>query len=239
MLLAGLLLGPWRATAAELVADISDHLVAVTTGFVGTSLLLFGTVDGAGDVVVVTRGPEHVRTIRRKDRVAGIWMNSAQAEFSGVPAYYAVAASRPLDEIVSATEMERHQVGIERLRLEAPADLPPADAARFRDALIRLKAGEGLYGTQTGAVRFLGTQLFRTDIAFPANVPTGVYSVAVYLVRDGVVVSAQTTPLIVSKVGIGATIADFANEEAAAYGIVAIIVALAGGWLAGLAFSRT
>jgi uncharacterized membrane-anchored protein len=44
------------------------------------------------------------------------------------------------------------------------------------------------------------------------------------------VVSAQTTPLIVSKVGVEATLTRFATEYAAVYGLVAIIVALLAGW---------
>jgi uncharacterized protein (TIGR02186 family) len=67
-------------------------------------------------------------------------------------------------------------------------------------------------------------------VYFPANVPTGSYQVETYLLRDGQVVSAQTTPLIVSKVGVEATLTRFASEYAAVYGLVAIIVALLAGW---------
>ena len=34
------------ALAQAVVADLSDHLIAVTTGFSGTKLLLFGAIDG-------------------------------------------------------------------------------------------------------------------------------------------------------------------------------------------------
>ena len=55
--LFGLLLaGDGRAT--PLVADLSDYLVAITTGFSGTNVLLFGAIDEPGDVVVVVRGSD-------------------------------------------------------------------------------------------------------------------------------------------------------------------------------------
>ena len=73
---------------------------------------------------------------------------------------------------------------------------------------------------------------------FPANVPTGTYKVEVYLLRDGRVVSAQTTPLIVGKIGLEADIFDFAHNYAALYGVIAILVALVAGWLAHVAFRR-
>ena len=238
VLLLGCGLSPAAGRAAELVADLSDHLVAVTTGFVGTRLLLFGAVEGQGDVIVVTRGPDRSVTVRRKDRVAGIWMNRDQLTFHEVPAFYAVAASRPLDAIASEAELTRHRIGLERLRVTAVGGHAPGEVARFHDALVRLKLNDGLYRSTVSQVEFLGTQLFRTSIVFPANVPTGKYDVAVFLLRGGQVVSAQTSPLFVSKIGIGATISDFAHDEAAAYGVVAILVALAGGWLAAVAFNR-
>ena len=34
------------ARAQQVVADLSRHLVAITTGFVGTDVLLFGAVEG-------------------------------------------------------------------------------------------------------------------------------------------------------------------------------------------------
>ena len=68
--------------------------------------------------------------------------------------------------------------------------------------------------------------------------PTGTYQVQVYLIRDGAVVNAQTTPLIVSKIGLEAEIFDFAHNNSALYGVVAILLALVAGWLAHIAFRK-
>jgi len=233
---ANLAAAPGRAS--ELVADISDHLVAVTTGFVGTRLLLFGAIEDAGEVIVVTRGPDQVEAVRRKERIAGIWVNTDEQSFTGVPAFYALAASAPLADIASEAELRRNEIGLATLRLAPAPGATEADVQRFREALLRLKVSEGLYSGAPARVEFLGSRLFRADIVLPANVPTGVYRVTVYLLREGSVVSAQTTPLIVSKIGIGASIAAFALQESAAYGLLAIVLALFAGWAAGLAFRR-
>jgi hypothetical protein len=50
------------------------------------------------------------------------------------------------------------------------------------------------------------------------------------------VVGGQTTPLVVSKVGIDAALFDFASREAAAYGAIAVLTAVVAGWLASLPF---
>lgn len=68
--------------------------------------------------------------------------------------------------------------------------------------------------------------------------PTGSYSVEVYLIRDGNVVSAEITPLVISKIGLGAELFDFAHHYSPLYGLSAIIVAIVTGWLAALVLQR-
>ncbi len=230
---------PLRSAAPQaLVADLSEHLVAITTGFTGTDVLLFGATEGEGDVVVAVRGPSTDMVVWRKGQVAGIWVNEESVRFEGVPSYYAVASSRPLEEIVPPTLAARQQIGLPHLRLVPAAEVSADKLAEFRDALVRNKQRQGLFRRAVARVDFLGSRLFRTTIHFPANVPTGSYLVEVLLFNEGDVAQAQTTPLIVSKIGIGADIYEFAHRQSAAYGAVAILGALVAGWLAHLAFRR-
>jgi uncharacterized protein (TIGR02186 family) len=228
------------AWAQSLVADLSNHLIAINTGFIGTEVVLFGATDGPGDVAVVVQGPPTEVMVRRKARVAGIWINAASMEFQQVPSFYSVATNRPLEQIIGDAVLARHEIGLGHLRLAplSPGRASPDRIREFREALIRNKQEEGLYGKSLGQVAFLGERLFRTNVYFPANVPTGAYTVSVFLIRDGDVVSAQTTPLAVSKVGFSAEIFDFAMRQSTFYGISAIIFAVAAGWLAGAIFRK-
>ncbi len=248
-MLAALLLAhiPARdARTQPLVADLSDHLIAISTAFTGTEVVLFGALDGPGDVAVVVMGPEHDMVVRRKDRTLGIWVNAASMAFERVPTYYKVATTSPLEEIGDSTVLARHGIGLDHLRLQ-PADPTDADSPvydEFRAALIGRMQSEQLYSIGTGTsdtnpIARLGERLFRTNIYFPANVPTGQYTVSVYLFRDGQLASAQTTPLFVNKIGVGARVFAFAQTQAAAYGGIAILIAVAAGWLAGVFFRRT
>ncbi len=242
LLLSGMLGFPGGerpAHAAALVADLSNHLIAITTGFSGAEVLLFGAVEGRGDVVVVVRGPERREVVYRKSKVAGIWMNTARMAFEQVPAFYAVASTRPLTEIAAPSVLRSHELGIEWLRLSLPpAVASPNIAQQWREALIRNKQRAGLFVRQVGRVNFLGSTLFRTTVYLPPNVPVGLYRAEVYLLRDGLVVSAQTTPLSVSKIGMEADIYAVAHERPASYGVTAIALALLAGWLGHLAFRR-
>ena len=87
-------------------------------------------------------------------------------------------------------------------------------------------------------VSFRGERLFRTRVALPANVPTGDYSVTVYLVNDREITSISETGLSVRKVGFEAKLTEFAFEQAPIYGLIAIIIALIAGWFAGFVFRK-
>jgi uncharacterized protein (TIGR02186 family) len=224
------------ARAEGLVADLTSHLIAITTGFTGASVVLFGATDGPGDVIVAVRGPEREMTVRQKSRVAGIWVNTQQVTFGNLPSFYAVAASRPVADILSPAAAALYRLGIANLKLAASTPAPSVVVDAFRAALERTQQEAGLYVERMGKVDFLGERLFRTTITFPSNVPTGTYLVEVFLVRDKDVVSGQTTPLVVSKVGVDATVFEFSTRQPGFYGAIAVLTAVVAGWLASLPF---
>ena len=126
------------------------------------------------------------------------------------------------------------------MRLNAPeTKLTAEEAQGFRDAFVRLKAEGGLYSEELGSVNMMSSRLFRTELHFPSNVPTGTYLVEVYLFRDNAVTSAEIVPFTVSKIGVGADVYDFAQDYGAIYGILSILLAVAAGYAAGAVFRRT
>lgn len=229
-------LSPAATRADNIVADLSRHSIAITTGFTGASVVLFGAIDGPGDVVVVVRGPERELTVWRKGKIAGIWANAESVTFASVPSYYAVAASKPVDEAVSPATAAFYRIGVANLKFVPKSNVSTDRVRLFTDALIGVQKTAGVFTPAQVKIAFLGDRLFRTTFNFPANIPTGVYLVQVYLVRDKDVVGAQTTPLIVSQVGVDAAVSDFAHSRSLAYGAIAVLMAVMAGWLASLPF---
>lgn len=229
------------AAAKGIIADIDDHLVEITTDFAGQDILVFGAIDGPGDVILVMRGPAGRVAVNQKERFAGIWVNAESIEFDDVPSLYGVASSRPLFEILPNEMLDRYQLGVGRLRFET-AEEAPYGIGSFRIALVQQKRKQGLYADRVGRVTFIGETLFRANLHLPSNVPTGTFLIDVYLVRDGRILDAQNMPLIISKVGFGADLYKYANSRSIAprffYGVVAVLVSLLTGWLAHLAFRK-
>jgi uncharacterized protein (TIGR02186 family) len=217
------------ALADALVADLSEHLVQINLSFTGKQVLLYGAIQGEGNVVVIVQGPRQPVTVRRKARIAGVWANDVSVTFDDAISFYQVMASAELDEWLPFTLRERHQIGVEYLNFSPREEISPAEKADFQTALIRNKQKLGHYGMLEGRVSVLGGRLFRTEIFFPANVPTGIYNLEAFLVRDGEMISAQKTPLYVSKSGIEAEIFNLAQNFPEIYGILAIFIAVAAG----------
>jgi uncharacterized protein (TIGR02186 family) len=226
------------ARAEPLVADLSESVVKITTGFTGTKVLLFGAIKEQGKIVVVVEGPRHSLTVRRKQRVAGIWVNRTEVQFDDVPSFYQVLSSDPLEEWLPLRTRDLYQIGVEYLRFEPKSEIGPAETSRFRDALIRNMQRIGRYGVLEGNVTVLDGQLFRADLYLPANLPTGYYTIEVMLVRDGDVKSIQSTPLLVTKSGVGADVFDMAYSYPALYGLLAIVLAALAGLGANALFRK-
>ena len=231
-----LLSGP--VEAVPVVADLSKYVISIDSGFTGTDVLLYGAVEEEGDLVVVVRGPSERVSIRRKDRVAGIWMNQDEVEFQDAPSFYLVASNRPLDEIAQRNFRELHQIGLDVMRLTPVVARPDEEVEPFREALVRNRRREGLYSESIDAMKFLSNRLFSTSVQFPANVPEGFYRAEVFLIRDGKIISAETTPLFINKTGFLWQINFYAHSQPELYGIAAILIALFVGWIAAVAFRK-
>ena len=235
---SGLLLSSPSAQSQRLAVDLSSSEVAISTGFTGAELLLFGATEGYGDIVVTVVGPRRDEVVRRKERLAGIWVNGASVTFKSAPVYYRIAASKPLNNITSSAILDQLQIGVAEIDLVTQSQRSAREVLDFREALIRNKKRLSLYSEDISDIKIIRDLLFRSTIPFPANVPTGDYEVNVHLFKDGKPVSQLTTSLPVRKVGLEARLYNFAHDQAPWYGAIAIVIALVAGWLAGVIFRR-
>jgi uncharacterized protein (TIGR02186 family) len=241
LLLAALMLLSLPARAEDLVSGISQDLIQITSNYTGTAIVVFGAIERpAGsegrDIVVVVRGPDTPMTVRRRDRVAGIWVNRDAAKFDGLPSYYYLASTRPVAKLATPAALARYGLGIQHLIPSSISSHHPAEP--FRQAALRHLQKVGLYAEAPGSIDFLSETLFRTRVPVPAGVARGQYNVEVYLLRDGSVVSAQSTPLFIDQTGVERRLFNFAHRAPLSYGLTAILMAVWMGWVSALFFRR-
>ncbi|MBY0355942.1 MAG: TIGR02186 family protein [Rickettsiales bacterium] len=227
------------AFAKPLVADISSHEITIHTSFDGTELTLFGARNEAGDIIVVIRGPKRDATVRRKEQISGMWVNHTQEVFYDIPGFYAMASSRPFEEIPKSLYFHPLSIGFDEALLDnGMMEKPPEQRRVFQRALLRDLRFKGLYATLPSKISFIGETLFKTTLPFPDNMPRGDYTAEVYLFSDGGLVGMQTTPIHVYKSGFDAFVYEAAHKDPLIYGLVAVMLALCSGWAVSALFEK-
>ena len=226
-----------------IVAGLSQNRVSITADFDGSEIIVYGAVrrdgpppDSRLDVIVTVEGPSTPLTVRRKDRVWGIWINNAAVSIDSAPSFYAVATTGHLADILTDTENLRQSVTIDRV-VRAIGITAEADASSdFIDALMRVRVAEERYRLLENSVQLSEQTLFRTDVVLPANLTEGLYKVRMFLLRDGMVVASQERQIGVRKAGLERAIYTMAQEQPLLYGLLSLLLAAASGWLASTAF---
>ncbi len=249
-LLVGLVLvggPPARAQTADgVITDLTSDKVPIEWNFTGANIFLFGAIEGEispdnkPDVIVVVRGPEETVVARRKERVAGVWVNTNPKKVTAVPLYYSVASSRPLRDIAPASLLDRLGIGFDALVGQLTTRFNVDDtkvAERYSEAVVRLMEQQGLYKAGAAGVRIVGDRLFQVNIALDANVPSGAFTAEVFLFRGGKLLGRRVTELTIHKSGFERLVYNFAFDYPFFYGVVAVILALISG-LAATAFFR-
>ncbi|MEL6583674.1 MAG: TIGR02186 family protein [Pseudomonadota bacterium] len=230
--------------AEQVVADLSQTNISITTSFEGSDIFVFGAVSRVApppdeaplNVVVEVVGPSGPVLVRRKARRLGIWVNTDAVEVDRAPHFIALASTGPLDEVISFTEMMRHSIGYEHhvKLIDAPGDV--AEVQSFREAVIRIREAEGLYRRLPGSVKLTDETLFSTQIDLPANLVEGDYIARVFLTRGEDVVDFYETTIAVRKTGLERFLFTLAHEQPLVYGLMSIFVALVAGWGAAQVF---
>jgi uncharacterized protein (TIGR02186 family) len=234
--------GPDGMAAQQIIAALSQNRVSITANFSGSQIFVFGAVkrdmldEGRLEVALTIAGPSSPILVRRKERVLGIWVNRDEVLVDEAPSFYAVAATGPLEEVLSYTDDLRYRIGINHLvrLIGAPPDIDQPET--FRDAVIRLRRAEGLYVELPGSIRTVEDTLFAVDVSLPANLVEGDYRARMFLLRDRAVIDTYETAITVRKVGLERWIYALSRERPAAYGLLSIFVALLAGWGASEAF---
>ncbi len=247
--LALLLAAPFLMGQSEpiLVPAVSQSRIEVRQGFTGADLLLYGAViDPAGaalrteyDIVVVLKGPTEPIRLREKERIIGIWMNSGSSDFRSAPSFFAVASSRPVEEVVDPRTAAIYELGTEFIQLSPSGQIEPEEQARYASGLVEMRERLGLYKEDPDGVQISEGVLYQARIELPSNVTTGEYTAETFAIANGRVLASATADIDVVKVGLEGSVVYASQRYSLFYGLGAIVLSLSMGWLAGRTFSRS
>lgn len=244
LLAAPLCLG---ASEPTLVPDVSQRRIDIAYSFTGTKLLVFGAIgyprgrvpDGQTDVAVTLKGPTQALMVREKRKLAGlIWANSGAMAFRSAPGFYAVASSRPLEQLVDERTAAIYELGLADVHLSPATGSEAAEVRRFENGLVDLRRKLGLYASTAGTVEIREGVLYRAELDVPARVPVGAYVAQTFLIRDGRVLAVAESEVEIRKSGFESFVSRAAVQWPVLYGLTAVALSLLLGWAGGFVLRR-
>lgn len=244
---AMLILAGSPASAERLVTQLSQDEVSITSSFAGQTLTLFGSIEPDAGSQVVPVGPYHViititgplqsRIARQKTNQFGIWLNTAQVEFTSFPSFYQVLSDQKLTDITNPITLAEKSIPLLKQPQAAPKE-SWINALAFGPQLVRLMENKGMFKLNESGVTFRSNTFYFGQVSLPADAPPGSYLAHTYLFRDGQIVADKSEGFSVRKIGFERFLGQAARQQPLLYGLVCVVLALFTGWLGGVVFRR-
>lgn len=205
---------PIYAKENILTIDLTKSYIIVDTTYDGSELLAFGISpdNQKYDIIVLMTGPRLDMRIYTKQRKAGVWINSLVNTFRNIPSYYFSTSSSPIDEIINEAQKIKYGLDFDSYALESGT---PEQIKTLKIILTN----DNLYSVNNSSLISFNNNLFKVPISLPSLAPTGLYTVEVLAVVNGVVTQQATSSLWVRKEGIDAFISKVASEYGFIYGL--------------------
>lgn len=241
---------PGSSDHERIEADVSTRTIAITSGYSGAEVLVFGAIEnsqqpspesGFYDVVVTVEGKTTPLTLRKKDRLGGVWVNTHSLKFNSVPTFYTLAATRPIEEFINQNTQEELGLGLNSIVMAASSPkqvLSSAELTDSKNAIVRVKQAQGLFQREDRGVVFTGRSLFRSTLHLPASVPVGLLKTRIFLFRGGKLLSSFQAEVMLEREGIERWLYAFAFERPFSYGFFTVFVALVTGLFGSALFHR-
>lgn len=235
------------ARAEDLVVALSTRDVAITSNYTGADITVFGLIErdarsisrsGGYDIAAHVRGPAGEVIVQRRGKFGPIWLTEDRARYASMPLYFSVLSSRPLKDIADEDTRERLKLGLQYYLPPLAKDKTADEEREFRQGLLRLRAREGALRLNEKGIEFIRPNLFSAHVSLPAKAPPGLYVVHLTLLADGVALKSAQAGFVVRKAGFDAFVFSASRFEPVYYGLFAVLMAIALGYLANLIFRR-
>ena len=224
----------------QIVADLSQENVKITTDFLGAKILLFGAYDGqkGDDIIVVVTGPKGLVTVQKKEKVFGIWVNTKSVNYINTPKYLNISSNWDINKILNQKTQKISEIGLNNLKIRLQPGKKVQKEKEWREALTRNMLKSKLWSLNENSVSLNKNALFRSYLNLPSNVITGQFEVKILHYRNSKLISKELSTINVSKSGVSAEIYNIAQNYSTLYGIFAVILAVLVGWGTNLIFRK-
>ena len=225
---------------AEAYFDISENNIKIETNFIGKEVIIFGILNDDQETIMTIKGPKKNAVIQKKERILGFWFNTKQITYNQIPSIFFIASSNNIEDILPASTIIKEELSFNYLLENKTSQrnfISDVSLDTWKDNFVRIKKSKNLFKEYN--VENIDNKLFQTRIFFPAKSIPGEYKVNVYQIENNLILNNKEKIITLKKSGVGSQIYNFAHNNAAAYGLFAIIFAIMSGFLAATLFRRS
>jgi hypothetical protein len=235
----GMLLAGGLPAGAALNLTVSPPVVRIGTFFHGQTVKIKGTIPAGAQAVLEVRGSNADEHLMRKGRRGGLWMNVGEIVAHDAPSLYLVmSTSKDLLTQAPPDAAWGYQALTKDIRFTGRVET--AEREKFLGEFFQLKESDQVYATFPGALKLApasgGESKITAAFPLPTDTKPGTYKVSLSVIQDGKVVDRALTDLTVKMVGFPALMANLAYQHGAAYGVIAVVIAIITGFAMGFLF---
>jgi len=224
---------------AEAYFDISENNIKIETNFIGKEVIIFGILNDDQETIMTIKGPEKNAVIQKKERILGFWFNTKKIIYNEIPSIFFIASSNNIKDILPASSIIKNELSFNYLLENKTSQrnfISDMSLEAWKNNFVRIKKRKNLF--KEYRIEKIDNKLFQTRVFFPAKSIPGEYKVNVYQIKNNLILNNKEKIITLKKSGIGNHIYNFAHNNAAAYGLFAIIFAILSGFLAATLFRR-
>ena len=123
----------------QIVADLSQENVEISTDFQGAKILLFGAYDGqkGDDIIVIVTGPKGLVTVQKKEKTLGVWVNTKKVNYINAPKYLSISSNKKIEDILNKKTQKISEIGLNNLKIRMQLGIKVENEKDWRQALTR------------------------------------------------------------------------------------------------------
>jgi hypothetical protein len=220
--------------------QVTPNEIEIGAFFQGARVEVKGEIPPGSEAVMEIMGQPLEEHLMRKGRRGILWMNVGELQVQGAPSLYLVASTNP--NLLTPSQNPEAPWGYQALkrRISFAGHLQGDEQAALFQQFLQLKESEELYSSSSNPMPVTASTpdkpVVQDNFSLPAKIAPGTYRLRLSVVQHGQVVSQKSAELKVAMIGFPAFLSSLAYQHEALYGILAVVIALAAGFLMGVLF---
>ena len=220
--------------------EVTPDLIRINAFYKGTDVHIRAELPvGCDGAVLKIQGEDEAVELNRKGRVSIFWLNVDEVIVSNAPGIYMINSTGPLDKVCTPGDQTKWTLGYralqDRIHIQSGKELSGTEFPEF----VALKEHNGSYQRLTTG-RLIhdaaGGPGLEAVLHIPPVMPSGNYQIQLYCFKKLVFMGQSAAGIRVEKVGLPNSLYSLAYGHPAAYGVLAILIAMATGIVMGLIF---